>query len=50
VHFLRFEVAPNLLARLRSGDALVFSVAHPHYKASVTVEPPARDALLADFD
>jgi uncharacterized protein DUF3501 len=50
VHFLRFECSPAQIRRLREGEPLVFSVAHPHYAASVTVEPPSRDALIADFD
>ena len=50
VHFLRFELSPAQVARLRAGDALRFSVAHPHYAGKVTVEAPVREALLADLD
>jgi hypothetical protein len=50
VHFLRFELTPDLIGRLRGGDALGFAVAHPHYAGSVTVAPAQRAALIADFD
>jgi uncharacterized protein DUF3501 len=50
VHFLRFELTPAMIARLRTGDALALSVDHPHYAARVVVEGAARAALLADLD
>jgi len=50
VHFLRFELSPRLVAGLREGQPLAFAVAHPHYAARVTVDPPVRKALLADLD
>jgi hypothetical protein len=50
VHFLRFELAPAMVAGLRSGQPLAFAVAHPHYAARVTVESEIRESLLADLD
>ena len=50
VHFLRFELTPALIARLRAGDALAFAVAHPHCSARTVVDGPIRDALIADLD
>ena len=50
VHFLRFELAPAAIAGLRAGDALAFSVAHPHYAARAVADGGIRAALLADFD
>jgi len=50
VHFLRFELAPGMITRLRGGDALAFSVAHPHYTGKIVVEAPTREALMADLD
>jgi hypothetical protein len=50
VHFLRFELAPAMVAGLRSGEPLVFAVAHPHYAARVTIDEPVRKALVADLD
>ena len=50
VHFLRFELAPAMVAALRAGGSLAFAVAHPHYAAHVTVDPAVREALAADLD
>jgi hypothetical protein len=50
VHFLRFELSPGQIARLRSGAALAFEVSHPHYAATTDTAPDVRQALLADFD
>jgi hypothetical protein len=50
VHFLRFELSPAMIAALRAGEPFVFAVAHPHYAARVAIEPPVREALLADLD
>ena len=50
VHFLRFELTPALIARLRAGDPLAFGVAHPHYSGRTVVGGPIRDALISDFD
>ena len=49
VHFLRFELTPELIARLRNGEPRSFAVAHPHYAGSVTLAPAQREALIADF-
>jgi hypothetical protein len=50
VHFLRFELAPAMIAAVRAGAPLTLSVDHPHYSASVAVEGAARAALIADLD
>ena len=50
VHFLRFELDPAMIAAVREGAPLAFSVDHPHYAARTLVEGPARAALIADFD
>ncbi len=50
VHFLRFELTPAMVAALRTGAAMGFAVDHPHYRATITLAPPARDALIADLD
>ena len=50
VHFLRFELAPAMVATLRAGGPLAFAVAHPHYAARATVEPAVREALATDLD
>jgi hypothetical protein len=50
VHFLRFELSPALIARVRAGEPLAFAVEHPHYSAKTVAEGPIRDALIADID
>ncbi|HXU52979.1 MAG TPA: DUF3501 family protein [Casimicrobiaceae bacterium] len=50
VHFLRFELAPPMIAALKSGAALAAGVDHPAYRAEATLAPATRDALVADLD
>lgn len=50
VHFLRFELAPAMVAAARAQAPLGLSVDHPHYSANVALEGAARAALLADLD
>ena len=50
VHFLRFELTPALIARLRASDPFVLTVSHAHYSARTVVEGPIRDALISDLD
>jgi hypothetical protein len=50
VHFLRFELTPEMVAALKRGGALGIGVDHPNYSATVAAVPPAtRAALLADL-
>jgi len=50
VHFLRFELTAEMVAALRSGDALGVGVDHPHYRHSVPqLSEAARKSLLADL-
>ena len=50
VHFLRFELTPEMIAALQRGAALGLGVDHPQYTASVeTVEEETRRALVADL-
>lgn len=50
VHFLRFELAPAMVAAARAQAPLGLSVDHPHYSANVALEGAARAVLLADLD
>ncbi|MDR2011638.1 MAG: DUF3501 family protein [Rhodanobacter sp.] len=50
VHFLRFELTPAMVAALRGGAPLQFSIDHPHYRATTTSADSVRRALLADLD
>jgi hypothetical protein len=50
VHFLRFELAPEMVSALRRGAGLAIGVDHPVYEAIVPAVPPAtRTALAVDL-
>ncbi|MDG4553208.1 MAG: DUF3501 family protein [Candidatus Competibacter sp.] len=50
VHFLRFELNPEMKERLKQGAALAIGVDHPHYSATVpAVSDTLRQSLLADL-
>ncbi len=50
VHFLRFELTPEMVETLKYGVALAVGIDHPHYTAAVDPVPAAtRAALLADL-
>lgn len=51
VHFLRFELAPRMIADLKEGAALSIGVDHEHYRHAVEpIAEPLRKALLRDLD
>jgi hypothetical protein len=49
VHFLRFELTPEMVAAAKSGAPIRAGVDHPNYSASVTLSPATRDSLAADL-
>jgi hypothetical protein len=50
VHFLRFELAPDMVVALQGGAALAIGVDHPAYRAEISpVDPATRVALVADL-
>jgi Protein of unknown function (DUF3501) len=50
VHFLRFELTPEMIAALKRGAALGMGVDHPNYKAQIpAVGSTTREALVADL-
>lgn len=50
VHFLRFELTPEMVGALKNGRSLGIGVDHPHYRAEVSAVPQeTRLALLADL-
>ena len=50
VHFLRFELAAEMITALRGGAALAIGVDHPNYAATVArVGDAMRASLLADL-
>ena len=50
VHFLRFELTPEMVAALKYGVGLGIGVDHPAYRAEIArVGAETRAALLADL-
>jgi precorrin-3B methylase len=50
VHFLRFELAPGMVAALKSGAPLALGVDHPEYIHAIgSVAPAVRASLLNDL-
>ncbi len=50
VHFLRFELTPEMVAALKYGVGLSIGVDHPNYAAAIAaVSPETRAALCADL-
>ena len=50
VHFLRFELTPEMTAALKYGVGLAIGVDHPNYQAAIPAVPDAtRRALVADL-
>ncbi len=51
VHFLRYELTPEMIASLRAGAVLGAGVDHPAYQAEMPQVPePLRQSLLADLE
>jgi hypothetical protein len=49
VHFLRFELTPEMCRAVKAGAAIRVGIDHPHYQAEATLSPEARDSLAADL-
>jgi hypothetical protein len=50
VHFLRFELSPEMASTLKHGASLAIGVDHPAYEATISaVAPAAREVLVADL-
>jgi hypothetical protein len=50
VHFLRFELAPEMVSALKRAALLGIGVDHPAYVAAVpALAAETRDALVADL-
>lgn len=50
VHFMRFELEPEMIAALRSGAALTMGASHEFYAHETIVAEDIRQALLEDLD
>ena len=50
VHFVRFELSPDMAADVKRGGAVRMGIDHPEYSYAVDIEPVVRDALANDLD
>ena len=49
VHFLRFELSPEMRERMRGGATVIVGVDHPQYRTTTELAPEVRSALAADL-
>jgi hypothetical protein len=49
VHFLRFELTPEMAAAAKHGALIRVGVDHPQYKVELTLPQATRDSLVADL-
>jgi len=50
VHFLRFELGPEMVTALKDGAAVSAGIDHPNYNQTVTIGAAARASLVQDLD
>ena len=49
VHFLRFELTPQMIAAAKGGAAIHAGIEHDQYREAVVVPKSVRDSLAADL-
>jgi hypothetical protein len=49
VHFMRFELTPEMVAAAKQGASIKAGIDHPEYKMEVELPPAKRDSLAADL-
>ncbi len=49
VHFLRFELTPQMIAAAKGGAAIHAGIDHDQYREAVVVPQSVRDSLVADL-
>lgn len=49
VHFLRFDLAPNMVADAKRGAVIACGIDHPAYREHATLGDASRAALVADL-
>lgn len=49
VHFLRFELTPEMVAAVKEGADIMAGIEHPAYSAGVKVPLPVRNSLAGDL-
>jgi len=49
VHFVRFELTPEMIAEVKGGAAIAVGIDHPNYAYSVSVDDATRGSLAQDL-
>jgi hypothetical protein len=49
VHFLRFELTPEMVAAIKRGATVSAGIDHPNYREEVELPPQVRDSLAGDL-
>jgi hypothetical protein len=49
VHFLRFELAPEMVKAIKNGAVVRAGIDHPKYRESVEIPTKVRDSLASDL-
>lgn len=49
VHFLRFELSPEMVAKVKSGAPVKAGIDHPHYNHEVELSAAQRESLARDL-
>jgi hypothetical protein len=49
VHFLRFELTPDMAAAAKAGAPIRAGIDHANYKVEITLSAPVRDSLAGDL-
>jgi hypothetical protein len=50
VHFLRFELTPEMVSALKRGVDVSIGIDHPNYRRTLTVAEASRTSLVQDLD
>ncbi len=50
VHFMRFELTPEMVAAAKAGAPIRAGVDHPEYSHELVLDEPVRASLVADLD
>jgi len=50
VHFMRFELGPEMIAAVKAGAGIEAGIDHPEYRVERSVPAAVRDSLAADLD
>jgi len=50
VHFLRFELSPEMIESAKKGAQISAGIDHPAYQQQTIIQPLVRNSLVADLD